>query len=164
MCEQLCIIFRLYSIQNKSLEEWIVRLRQGRAPVAEAIQKREKKKSDLSMWNELLQQHWTIGALLIKLNACRVHSFVVLCQSPPVLGIDTTPVEPVDHMALTVAGCAMHCQQSHKCLSLPVGQRWHYLSKSLPLSIDFPLIHVFCLYCVCSLSPPLCTGLLSIDK
>lgn len=92
----------------------------GQGTSAEREPKREggKTTQSLNLWNKLEQQ-WTIGALLMKLNAHWVLSFIVMYQPVPQgLGNDTTPVKPVDHVALTVVVCATRCQQSYKSLTL----------------------------------------------
>lgn len=161
-------------MSHLSFLKWVVRWRQGRVQVAEVKENRGeiKMRSVHVKWARTTLNNWSLANEVKGLLSAFIRSVVSI---PPVLRIDTTSVEPVDHMALTVAGCAMHSLQSHECLSLAVGPRWHSLAMSLTLSIDFPLTHViYLIYCICWLSPTLftsssstelnCAGHLSVDR
>lgn len=106
------------------------------------------------MWNEL-ERHWTIRASLMKLNAHWVHSFMVLCQSPPSPGNWHHTSEASRSHGFN-SGRLCHALPTKPQISVllwpPISPRFVLLRLFLPIHI-FQLSLFFCLYSICSFIP-----------
>lgn len=140
-----------------NLLKWIDRSRQGKVMLVE-----EERGTKRKLWERSGSIHaelwaWMTWGIQSLANEVKCPLTAFLCaQCFPVLGIDTAPVQPVDHVAERVAGCDIHCQQSNISLSLYLHSHVSYsLNSFLPFSIVTLLLsrislhlfsHFFCVF------------------